>query len=90
MIAPIPVVEDEPAVTRLDLDTRVDLSIAFARYVNAEREFNRASRRFTEACKELRAILPPGRRLVIRQDSANYLVESDANGDFDIETIESL
>lgn len=37
MIAPNPVVEGEPAVTRLDLDTRVDLSIAFARYVSGRR-----------------------------------------------------
>ena len=90
MIAPNPIAPDESDLDRLDLDTRVDISITFGSYVYAEREFNRASKRFTEACKELRQKLPPGRRFVIRHDSTHYLVESDNDANFDIEKIESL
>ncbi|MFN3193859.1 MAG: hypothetical protein ACE361_25330 [Aureliella sp.] len=91
MIAPNPDYQSQAeAVERLDLDTRVNLSIAFGSYVNAEREFNRTSRRFTEACKDLRKQLPAKKRLVIRHDSTHYLVETDDDGNFDIEVIESL
>ena len=90
MIAPNPITLDDAESETLDLDTRVDISITFSSYVYAEREFNRTSKRFTEACKELRQKLPRGRRFVIRHDSTHYLVESDSDGNFDIEKIESL
>ena len=82
--------QQEAATESMDLDQRVSLSMAFGSYASAEQEFNRSSRRFTEACKSLRKLLPPGKRLVIRHDYKHFLIETDAEGNFDIEPVESL
>lgn len=90
MIAANPIPTDEPETPRLDLDRRVNISIAFGCYVNAERHYNSAARRFNVACKELRELLPPDSRFVIRYESGYYLVQTDSAGEFDMEEIETL
>src|SRR5690606_4080597 len=81
--------DSEPART-LDFENRINISILFGRYMQAERAYNEAARRFNEACSELRGALGPDRRLVIRYDATHYLLETDAASNFDLEEIQSV
>jgi hypothetical protein len=74
----------------LDIERRVALSLAVGRYLRAADRFNDSSRDFTGACKSLRKQLGADQRFVVQVDFKHYLVTSDRDGNFDIETIASL
>ena len=92
MIAPLQqaTARDCDAPRRMEIDQRVNLSIAFGAYLRAQRDYNTAARRFNEACKELRKQLEPDLRVVIHTQGSHFLVESDAACEFDVEEIESI
>ena len=91
MIAPIanPTCECDSRI-RLEIDQRVNMSIAFKSYLRAQRDYNVAASRFNEACKELRKQLEPNLRVVIHTEDGHFLLESDAACEFDMEEIESI
>lgn len=76
--------------TPLDIQSRIHIGVAVDTYVRAEREFNEASRRFNESCNQLRTVIQPNLRVVIRRDWRNYLLTTDASGDFDVEEVDSI
>ena len=78
-----------PNVT-LDIERRVAISLAVGRYLRSADRFNDASKDFTGACKSLRKQLGPEQRFVVQVDFKHYLVTSDRDGNFDIESIASL
>jgi hypothetical protein len=73
-----------------DIEARVNLSLAVARYLRSAERFNEASRGFTGACKELRKQLGAHQRFVVQVDYKHYLVTSDGDGNFDVDAVESL
>lgn len=73
-----------------DIESRVNLSLAVARYLRATNRFNEASRDFTTACKSLRKQLGSNKRFVVQIDWKHYLVTTDGDGNFDVEQIESI
>ncbi len=91
MIAPItsPACECD-STRRLDIDQRVNVSLAFKSYLRAQREYNAAARRFNESCTELRKHLEPNLRVVIRADEGHYLLEVDPSCEFDMEPIDTI
>ena len=73
-----------------DIERRVGISLAVSRYLRSADRFNEASREFTGACKSLRKRLGTNQRFVVQVEFKHYLVTSDADGNFDIEPIQSL
>lgn len=74
----------------LDIERRVAISLAVGRYLRSADRFQEASREFTEACKTVRQQLGADQRFVAQVDFKHYLVTSDNDGNFDIESIQSL
>lgn len=74
----------------LDIERRVEISLAVGRYLRSADRFNDASKDFTGACKSLRKQLGSDQRFVVQVDFKHYLVTSDRDGNFDIELLESL
>jgi hypothetical protein len=74
----------------LDIERRVAISLAVGRYLRSAERFNQASREFTGACKSLRQQLGKEQRFVVQVDWKHYLVTSDRDGNFDVESIETL
>ena len=74
----------------LDIERRVAISLAVGRYLRSADRFNEASREFTRACKSLRKQLGTNQRFVVQVDFKHYLVTSDRDGNFDVESIQSL
>ncbi|MFN3151808.1 hypothetical protein [Bremerella sp.] len=73
-----------------DIESRVNLSLAVARYLRSADRFNEASRDFTTACKSLRKQLGSNQRFVVQIDWKHYLVTTDGEANFDVEQIESI
>ena len=76
--------------TPLDIEARIQIGVAVDAYVRAEREFNEASRRFNESCNQLRSVILPNLRVVIRREWRNYLLTTNTTGDFDVEEVDSI
>lgn len=74
----------------MDIEQRVSTHLSVSRYLRASERFNEVSKEFTAACKDLRQRLVKDRRFVVQVDFKHYLVTSDAEGNFDVEQIESL
>ena len=74
----------------LDIERRVEISLAVGRYLRSADRFNDASKDFTGACKSLRKQLGSEQRFVVQVDFKHCLVTSDRDGNFDIELLESL
>lgn len=84
------VLNDEEPFSGLDIDARLRLSAAIDTYLRSERQYNEAAQRFNESCNQLRQCIKPNMRYVLRRDWQNYLLTTDAGGDFEIEEIDSL
>ena len=74
----------------LDIEKRVELSLAVGRYLRASERFNEAVKEFTEKCKSLRKQLGSNKRYVIQVDYEYYIISSDAEGNLDVEPIQSI
>ena len=75
---------------QLDVETRINISIAVGSYLRAVDRFDIASQAMTKACSELREQLDGSARFVVQAEYRHYLVTSDNDGNFEIEQIESL
>lgn len=75
---------------QLDVETRINISIAVGSYLRAVDRFDMASQALTKACSELRGQLNGPARFVVQVEYRHYLVTSDHEGNFEVEQIESL
>ena len=75
---------------KLDIDTRVNISLAVGSYLRAVDRFDAASQVMTKACSELREQIPRQSRFVVQAEYRHYLISSDIDGNFEVEQIESL
>ncbi|MGB0600389.1 MAG: hypothetical protein ACPGLY_27245, partial [Rubripirellula sp.] len=78
------------ANSSMEIDQRVNVSLAFKSYLRAQRQYNAAARRFNESCTELRKHLEPHLRAVIRADEGHYLLMVDPSCEFDIQPIDTI
>lgn len=74
----------------LDIERRVDISLAVGRYLRSAERLNAANREFTSSSKTLRKQLGEGARFVVQIDFKHYLVTSDEHGNFNVESVTSL
>ena len=75
---------------QLDIDTRINISLAVGKYLRAVDSFDMASQAMTKACSELREQLDGPTRFVVQAEYRHYLVTCDSEGNFEVEQIESL
>ena len=73
-----------------NIETRVAISVAVGQYLRAVDHFDVASQSLTRACSELRKKIAGAARFVVQVEYRHYLVNSDEEGNFDVEQIESL
>lgn len=71
-------------------DDGVGLAITVRRYLEAREHYQAALNEFTAACNALRERAPKNDRCVVRIDWRYYLIETDAQGDFDVTEIDVL
>ena len=75
---------------QLDIDRRIQLSLAVERYLRSSDRFHEASREFTESCAWLRKQLGPNVKFVHEVEFRLYLVTSDKESNFDVTRVERL
>jgi hypothetical protein len=76
---------------RLDINKRVELSLAVSRYLRSVEKFENASDEFNKSCQHLRACLNRAEhRFIAKVDFQHYLVTSNSAGDFDVQKVDSL
>ena len=72
------------------LEQRIVLAVAIRKYLQASEQLQRANQEFVQACDELRSQAGTDRRFVAQIDGDYWLLEVDAQGDFDLERIERV
>jgi hypothetical protein len=73
-----------------DIETRVNISLALARYLRAVDRFEAATKEFNEACSVLRNQLVEPSRFVTQINFQHYLVTSDQERNFEVEELELI
>ena len=73
-----------------DIDERINIAVAVGGYLRAIDRFDVASQALNKACSELRAQINGRTRFVVQAENRHFLVNSDSDGNFDVEQIESL
>lgn len=71
-----------------DIEQRVSLALAIRNYLQATEGLHKANDEFVKACEELRSQAQRDRRIVAHIDYRYWLLEVDAEGNFDLEEIE--
>ena len=71
-------------------DQRVSLALAVRRYVQTRERLHQATTEFDQACTEVRQHAEREARYVIQLDYRHWLLEVDAQGNFELEQIELL
>ncbi len=74
----------------MDIDQRVNVSLALQRYLGAVERFESASREFNNACQAIRDVLPKASRFVANISHKHFLVTSDREGNFEVEQVDSV
>lgn len=74
----------------LDIERRVEISLAVQRYLRATEKFEAASLEFNESCQALRQKLPRETRLIANVNHQHHLVTCDLEGNFQVEQIDTL
>lgn len=77
-------------LSKMTVDDRVKLSLAVSAYVRAAEKFEQASNDFNEACQKIRKIAPREAKFITAVSYSDYLVETKANGDFEINPITKI
>jgi hypothetical protein len=72
------------------IDHQVSLSVAVRRYLQASERYHRACVEFQEACEEVRNLAALDSRYVIEEGFRHWLLETDDQGNFEIDEIEHL
>ena len=75
---------------RLDIDTRVNITMALSRYLRTQEEFREASIAFNAASADVKAVLPKGLRFITSIHGIYYVIDTYENGDFEIDEIENV
>lgn len=83
-------VEQAQPLLRMDIETRVAVSLAVQRYLRAAERFEASSTEFSEACGNLRKTLPRKSRFVANVMHQNYIVACDHEGNFDVQQIDTI
>ena len=74
----------------IDIENRVNTSLAVGRYLRAMDRFEAATKEFNEACTSLRNQLPAPSRFITKIDFKHYLVTSDQERNFEVEELELI
>ena len=74
----------------MNIEQRVTVSLAVQRYLRAAERFDAASKEFTETCQTLRQALPRKSRFVANISHQHYLVTSDREGNFEVESVDTV
>lgn len=70
---------------------KLEIGSAVRSYLRDVEQFERASKNFGESCQALRTKLKPNSRFVYRTEyGIMYLVTSDSEGNFNVESVDSL
>jgi hypothetical protein len=77
-------------MSELDIEARVAISIAAGRYLRAVQRFESANQDFSDACQSLRAALPKSSRFVANIEHKHYLLTTDAEGNFEVEELDTI
>lgn len=73
----------------MDIETRVNLSLAVNRYLRAKDRFEQASDEFNKACSEIRKTIPQDTKFIVKDAAKHYLVEMNRQ-DFGVKAIEFI
>jgi hypothetical protein len=74
----------------MNIDQRVTVSLALQRYLRAVERFEAASNEFNESCQTIRQALPRESRFVANISHQHYLVTSDNEGNFEVESVDTV
>ena len=74
----------------MDAEQCVTISLALQRYLRAVERFEAASKDFNEACQTIRQTLPRECRFVANIMHQHYLVTSDTEGNFEVESVDTI
>lgn len=74
----------------MNIEQRVTVSLALQRYLRAVEHFEAASDEFNESCQTIRQAIPRGSRFVANIMHQHYLVTSDNEGNFEVESIDTV
>lgn len=80
----------ETSKPKLDIENRIQISVAIDNYIRTERQYFEARKRFDESCSQLKSVIVPSSRLVVCRQWTSYLLTTDAAGDFEIAEIETI
>lgn len=80
----------DESTPKLDIDRRVEISLAIQRYLRAAEQFEAASLAFNEACQVMRNALPRASRLIANVNHQHHLVTNDLDGNFQVEQIDTV
>ncbi len=78
------------SVPRLDIEQRVNITLAVGRFVRTRERHAEAANESYEAGKQLKALLPKGTRFITQIDHVWYLVTVDASGIYEVEQVEQV
>lgn len=73
-----------------DVKKKSSIKWAIRGYLQAVARFEQASTAFNASCQEVRNTLGKNAKFVVDSDYKTYLVESDDEGNFKVEPVESL
>jgi hypothetical protein len=74
----------------IDAEQCVTISLALQRYLRAVERFEAASKDFNESCQAIRQALPRESRFVANIMHQHYLVTSDTEGNFEVESVDTI
>ncbi len=75
-------------ISASDIERRVAIAFAIARYVKALDNYHAASHEFNEACSYVRSRLNGRCRFVTKISFQHFLVTADEEGNFEVEEID--
>lgn len=90
MSAEVEVVDDSKQSIEDKVNAQVNIGLAIRGYLRAEQRFSQASACFNESCQEVRKHLGANKKFVVQCDYKHYLVESDEQGNFEVNQIECI
>ncbi|XZE35710.1 hypothetical protein SH501x_001250 [Pirellulaceae bacterium SH501] len=74
----------------MNIEQRVTISLALQKYLRAVEGFEAASNEFNESCQAIREAIPPDSRFVANISHQHYLVTSDNEGNFEVESVDTV
>lgn len=79
-----------PELAEMDIDQRIDVSMAVDNYTRAVEQLDIAQKEFEAACNAVRSSVGPNRRLCCKSRHVTYLVTTDEHGEFNVDPIEAI